>query len=249
MVSHPPMRVLSVYGRIYADCLRQALVGIQKNVWTLFLPPLLLLAWSYAGTLVGLLGLGGNFLGGIVLTLAIAALLSCYLYFLGEVVAKSRVRLNEFKKSIGAYFWSVVNLSFVVWVAGMVLDLVVGKSPQADVFKTLFDLAVIILLNAAPEVIYQRGTRGGLETVQRSIQFLQANWIEWALPTALPIAIALYFPLRAFAVYGLLGYAAGILIEGALLHLSMVFRGHLFAALDGTSHRQRMYRWRSAGSA
>jgi hypothetical protein len=130
-----------------------------------------------------------------------------------------------------------------------VLDLVVGKSPQADVFKTLFDLAVIILLNAAPEVIYQRGTRGGLETVQRSIQFLQANWIEWALPTALPIAIALYFPLREFSAFGLLGYAAGILVEGALLHLAMVFRGHLFATLDGTSHRQRMYRWRSSGSA
>jgi hypothetical protein len=28
----------------------------------------------------------------------------------------------------------------------------------------------------------------------------------------------------------------------------MVFRGHLFSALDGTSHRQRMYRWRSTGT-
>jgi hypothetical protein len=37
-------------------------------------------------------------------------------------------------------------------------------------------------------------------------------------------------------------------IEGALLHLVMVFRGYLFAALDGTSHRQRMYRYRSTGA-
>ena len=243
------MRVLTVYGRIYADCLRQALLGIRKNAWTLFLPPLLLVAWSYAGTVVGLLGVGGNLVGGILLTLAIAALLSCYLYFVGEVVAKSRVRLSEFQKSIGAYFWSVVNLTFVVWVASLVLDLAVGRSPQAAVFRILFDLAVIILLNAAPEVIYQRGTRGGLETVQRSIQFLQANWIEWALPTALPVAIALYFPLREFAVHGLSAYVVGVLLEGALLHLSMVFRGTLFATLDGTSHRQRMYRWRSSGSA
>jgi hypothetical protein len=244
------MKVLSVYGRIYADCFRQALLGIRKNAWTLLLPALLLVAWSYAGSLVAMLGLAGNFVGGIVLSLAIAAVLSCYLYFVGEVVAKSTVRLAEFQKSIGAYFWSVVNLTFVIWVAGMVLDLVVGRSPQAPVFNILFALAVIILLNAAPEVIYQRGTRGGLETVQRSIQFLQANWIEWALPTALPIALYLYFPLRELAVaWGLLGYWLGMVLEGALLHLAMVFRGHLFAALDGTSHRQRMYRWRSSTSA
>ena len=31
MVSGPSMRVLTVYGRIYADCLRQALAGIRKN--------------------------------------------------------------------------------------------------------------------------------------------------------------------------------------------------------------------------
>jgi hypothetical protein len=30
------------------------------------------------------------------------------------------------------------------------------------------------------------------------------------------------------------------------LHLIMLFRGYLFRELDGSSHRQRMFRWRSA---
>ena len=44
---------------------------------------------------------------------------------------------------------------------------------------------------------------------------------------------------------GTLGTVLSALVQGAVLHLVMVFRGHLFAALDGTSHRQRMYRLRS----
>ena len=47
---------------------------------------------------------------------------------------------------------------------------------------------------------------------------------------------------------GTLGDLITPVLEGALLHLVMVFRGHLFAALDGSSHRQRMYRYRSSGA-
>jgi hypothetical protein len=36
---------------------------------------------------------------------------------------------------------------------------------------------------------------------------------------------------------------APILI-GALLHVLMVFRGFLFEILDGSTHRQRMFRFR-----
>ena len=35
-------------------------------------------------------------------------------------------------------------------------------------------------------------------------------------------------------------------IGGALLHVVMVFRGFLYVALDGSTHRQRMYKFRGA---
>jgi hypothetical protein len=33
----------------------------------------------------------------------------------------------------------------------------------------------------------------------------------------------------------------GTILLGAALHAAMVFRGYLFLALDGSSHRQRMF--------
>ena len=74
------MRVLTVYGRIYADCLRQALAGIRKNSWTLLLPVGLLIANTLASSLV--LSLGA--IRPLLVWIVAAAALSCYLYFLGR---------------------------------------------------------------------------------------------------------------------------------------------------------------------
>ena len=175
-----------------------------------------------------------------------AAAASCYLYFLGEVVAKSRVKLDEFGRSIGVYFWSVANVFFVYWIVGLIISLAVPPGQRA-IFEQLLFLAAVILLNAAPEVIYQRGSNGGLETAQRSIRFLQENWIEWGIPNLLLLAAWYFLPPNPLGMLGGLGSILEAIIEGAFLHLVMVFRGFLFAALDGTSHRQRMYKWRSTG--
>ena len=237
------MNVLTVYLRIYADAFRQALTGIRNNAWTVLLPIGLLYANSLASGLV----LSIPYLGQFLVWIVWAAAASCYLYFVGEVVAKSRVKLDEFGRSIRAYFWSVANLFFVFWIATLVISLLVPP-PQQPVFTRLLFLAAAILLNAAPEVIYQRGSYGGLETAQRSINFLQANWIEWGIPNLLLLALWYFLPPNPLAMLGAIGSILEAVIEGAFVHLVMVFRGFLFAALDGTSHRQRMYRYRSSGA-
>jgi hypothetical protein len=240
----PAMNVLTVYLRIYAASFRQALVGIWKNAWTLLLPIGLLTAnVLLSGMVIAALGRLGSF----VVWIVGAAVASCYLYFLGEVVAKSRVKLDEFGRSIRAYFWSVANLFFVYWVASLLIE-VMAPAPQQRPLLRLLWLAAVILLNAAPEEIYQRGSYGGLETVQRSVRFLQANWIEWGIPNLLVVGAWYLLQEYPIPVYGLLGEVLEFAILGALVHVVMVFRGHLFAALDGSSHRQRMYRYRSTGA-
>lgn len=237
------MNILVIYARLYWECLRKAILGIRKSPWTLLLPIPLLLAYSWIGALLSRLPLG--FVGGILMVFVGAALISCYLYFTGEVVSQSRVRVSEFGRSIGTYLWSVVNLGFVLWIATFLLGMLFRTNAQAFyLFEQLLRLASLILLNPAPEVIYLRGTYGGLATVQRSVAFVQQNWIEWFVPN-LPLAFLGNMILPWLAQPDLIGVVLVAIPIGALFHLAMVFRGHLFLALDQSSHRQRMFRYRS----
>lgn len=234
------MNLLLVYARLYADCLRQALNGVRKNVWTLLLPTGLNLARLYLSALVAPLGIIGGFLVGLVM----AALASCYLYFVSEIVSHSVVTTAEFRRSFGAYFWSVVNLFFVIWIAEMLLGYTLGTIRNGAFVVLGLRLIALVLLSAAPESIYLKGTYGGLATIQSSIAFVQEHWIEWLLPTVLLGAIWIALP-YAFP-YGTIGGLLSTLAQGMLLHVGMLFRGHLFSALDRSTHRQRMFKYRSS---
>jgi hypothetical protein len=242
------MKVLIVYGRMYASCLTRAVQGLGKNPWTIFLPMALFAAFLYLARIASHLGI----IGGFLIPLIEAAIGSAYLYFVGEIVGRSRVRMGDLWMAIRSYFWSLINLFFVLWIASLVLGMLVGRSPNGGTLLLLFNLAVLIILNAAPEVIYQVGTYGGLATVQRCIQFLQESWIEWFLPM-IAIGAAYWFVWGRVVLpqlYIHLGYTVGSLVSsvllGALLHLVMLFRGFLFQELNGSSHRQRMFKYRNA---
>ena len=230
------MKTIVVYLRLYGDCVKKSVLGARRSAWTFLLPVLLFTANALLIPLVAPLGIIGSF----IIPLIEAAIISCYLYFVGEIVAGSPVRLDELQRSIAAYFWSVINVMFVLWIVDIVLGLVL-RGPNAGLIGLIISLAELVLLNVVPEVIYQKGTYGGLATIQTSIEFIQQNWIEWYLPNAV-----LFAGLWAI-LYRLpqLGYAAWF-VAGAVLHLGMIFRGHLFDALDGSSHRQRMFKYRNA---
>lgn len=238
------MKTLAVYARIYATCFTEALKGAVKNSWTLLLPFALVVTFDLGsealGMTLGRSGATGGFAAGIILNLIRAALISAYLYFIREIVSGSEVRLSELKGSFGAYFWSVINLFFVFWIAQLVVGLLL--SGMGAVLFALY-LVAAIALNAAPEVIAFRGTYGGTDTIRVAVGFLQANPLTWLLPNV--FLFALVYSVQV-ATDGLLWFIGSILV-GAALHLAMLFRGHLFVALDGTSHRQRMFRQRYNG--
>lgn len=230
------MKTIVVYLRLYGDCAAKALAGVRKNAWTLALPIALLWVDALLTPIVGSLGI----LGGFILPLIWAAGISCYLYFVSETVAGAPVRISELQRSLRAYFWSVINVMFVLWIADWVLELVLRGNRNAGTLLRIVELAELVLLNPAPEIIYEKGTYGGLATVQACIEFIQQNWIEWFIPNLLWLA-ALY-ALETRVGNGLV-FA---LVAGALVHYGMLFRGHLFVSLDGTSHRQRMFKYRNA---
>lgn len=243
------MKVLIVYGRLYASCLVRAAQGLSKNPWTVLLPMALLAAFSLLARMLASLG----FIGGLLMMLVAVAAGSAYLYFVGEIVGRSTVRLSEFQLAVRAYFWSLMNLGFVLWIAELVLGLLLGGNPNRSVLMSLFWLASLLLLNPAPEIIYQVGTYGGLATVQRSVAFLQESWIEWFLPMVL-VGLACWFGwmgnwrYTAMSHLGQLGPIVIGVVLGALFHYVMLFRGFLFQELNGSTHRQRMFKYRNAGN-
>ncbi len=234
---------LLVYARLYWKCLKAALQGVAKNPWTLALPMALFAGFGVVAALLSPLGIVGGFLLGFVN----AAALSCYLYFTGGTVALQKMTLGELKKSFLVYFWSVIGLFFVLWIGRLVLGSVLPRQQGATIMTALYLLSYVVL-NPAPEVIYSKGTRGGVDTITTCIKFLQETWIEWFIPNLLVAGAAWLIWTRALPLLPFDNQIVIMLFAGALFHVVMLFRGHLFQELDGSSHRQRMFRYRNAGS-
>ena len=233
------MTALKVYLHLYAECIRKALVAIGKNPWTLLLPGLVLFARAWAARLAYTLGM----LGGIVVTLATAALFSSYLHFVSELVQGGRISGRDLQRSFGAYLWPVVNVFFVVWVASLALELLLGGAPNGAAVLYALWIVALVALNAVPEVIYLRGSHGGMQTIAANWEFLKAQWIPWFAAN-----VPLLGAVTLVAAYSELPIV-GTVVLGAAAHVVMVFRGHLFRALDRTSHRQRMFAQRVARGA
>lgn len=230
----------AVYARIYGQAFVNALAAIGRNLWTLVLPIGLMAAFSALESLVSPMG----FAGGFVVSLARSAVLSVYTYFVAQIVAKNRVGLADLRTSLGAYFWTWVNVFFAIWIISLLLGPMMLTAQSRQLRDALVMLSLVVF-NAAPEVIYLKGTSGFIETAQRSFGFLQENWIEWFVPNALILGgvwllIGGVIPVRALPWPGL---TVPVLL-GVLLHVVVVFRGFLFEMLDGSTHRQRMYRLR-----
>lgn len=238
------MKVITVYARIYGQAFTNALAAIVKNAWTLLLPMGLAVAWMFLGTLVG--NAMDPWSGGMVIGLARSAALSIYCFFLGGLVAQQKVGLDQLKTSIGTYFWSWLNIFFVLWIASLVLTPVFAANPNLVMPLTL---VLLIALNTVPETVYLKGTRGGIDTITRSFAFMQENWIEWFIPNGLVLGLVIVGMLFGTVVSSLLGALGAIgsgLLLGVFLHIYAVFRGFLYEALDGSTHRQRMFRFRNS---
>jgi hypothetical protein len=187
------------------------------------------------------------------------------------------VTFQDIVKSFGSYFWDVIGVLFILWIPMMVIERGMVANPRGPLITAAVFLVLFIVLNPAPEVIYQVRHDSPLDVIRGSYEFVVENWIEWFLPLtvlAIPLLIAflnqptgyvnwvgglsfsqlLMFPyivlLSWFSLLGLSQSISWIVILGLtppLAVMILLFRGHLFAALHGTSRRQRMFRTQGWG--
>jgi len=189
--------------------------------------------------------------GGIAIALVIDACISSGLYLTENILNTRKATLHDFTRGFGVYLWEVVLIFFILWIPMMVAQNVLIPVPNGLLILLLIRITLYIVLNAVPELIYQSRT-SGLELLAASCHFIAENWIEWLVPN-LAIAVGWYL------VWGLLDMmvirlpsflqffviASGI---GLFLTYFMIFRGILFAELNGSTPRSRVYRYKMRDS-
>jgi hypothetical protein len=231
---------------LYATALRRSWESLLKN-WVVSLAP-----WAYAGLLsiVALMVAPLGMIGGLVLGLATQACISSGLYLVKNIVEGRRADFKDFINGFTVYLWELLGIAFVVWIPMRVLAMALASTPNGGLIFGLIQVALYILLNPVPELIYQTRS-SGIGVISDSYYFVVENWLEWLLPNIV-LTIAGYWILnflRAISI-GLPSVMQIFIVAvgmGLCLSYFMIFRGFLFAELHGSTRRSRAYRYKMQG--
>ena len=164
---------------LYRQALRKTWHSLLKG-WVIIVAVigflfLLLLAQQIAAPL----GMAGGFLLGAVNALLVGATLS----LIEQAVSYARtITIKDVLDSFGHYFWDVIGVGFVLWLPLMALDMGTQQNPNGPLISYAVMLLIFILLNPAPEIIYQVPHDSPLDVFKRAYDFVLENWIEWFLP-------------------------------------------------------------------
>lgn len=181
----------------------------------------------------GPLGLVGGFVLGIVNALLVGATLRLIEQ---AVSATKRIQLSDVMESFGHYFWDVISVGFVLWLPMMALDMGGHANPYGQFLSSAALLLLFVLLNPAPEVIYQARHDSPLDVIKTSYEFVLEHWIEWFLPFVLlllPVVLSPTGLREFFEIASGVGRGAGLgLIQILLLPFAVVGSWLAYVGLD-----------------
>jgi hypothetical protein len=205
------------------------------------------------------------FLGGILLALVMDAVISSFLVMIEAMMKQRKITLEQFKASFGVYFWDVMGVFFLLWIAQLLILQPVLNSGLIWVYWGLY-LTILILFNPIPELIYHGRNRssGSIELYRRAYDFIIANWIEWYIPNVIFIVVFYFIYFDNFLLKWVMDFLMGpfggfpmvlffftkaivAVFGGTVLYFIMVYRGFLFNALSTTSRRSRLFQYRAHG--
>ncbi|MFO0773595.1 MAG: hypothetical protein U0172_02885 [Nitrospiraceae bacterium] len=263
------MSLLTATWQLYVQSFHATMASLKRSWWLIPIVVVFFLGMLTATSLVSGLGLVGGFILGALNALLIGAMLWL---FEVAVLSNRTLQIGDVGESFGKYFWDVMGVGFVLWIPLMLLDQSMKTNPQGAFLASAVFFLLFVLLNPAPEVMYQLRQGSPLEVIKSSYDFVLDNWIEWFLPLFVVVA-----PLGATFFLQLstrLGRGAGLnflqllvlpmttlsawlnrlgvseevtsgfvlLLAPPLTIFMFLFRGHLFHLLHTSSRRQRLYR-------
>jgi len=258
---------------LYRQALRKTWQSLVRG-WIIMVALIgFMLILAVTTQLAGPLGIAGGFLLGAVNALLVGAVLS----LIEQSISYGRtLSVKDVFDSFGRYFWDVIGVGFVLWLPMMALEMGTQTNPYGPFLSYAVLVLLFLLLNPAPEVIYQVRHDSPLDVMKTSYEFVLENWMEWFLPIAillLPIVLSPSGIREVFSVSSRAGRGAGLdffqllvlpftILGGWLGYLGipsgmswyllllltpplavamLLFRGHLFASLSGSSRRQRRF--------
>ncbi|MBH0201310.1 MAG: hypothetical protein HP496_03150 [Nitrospira sp.] len=256
---------------------RQVLYATGRSLTRSWVTMLALMVFAVLFLVVSRIAAPLGMAGGFILGLVNAALVGATLRLIEQSLSAARtIQFTDVTDSVGHYFWDVIGVGFILWIPTLLLDMGMQANPYGQFLSSAFLLLVFLLLNPAPEVIYQVRHDSSLEVLKTSYQFILEHWIEWFLPFAiliLPVVLSPSGLLEFFSLSGRVGRGAGLdffqilllpftaiggwlsyvgfdsdgqgivllLLTPPMAMVILLFRGHLFASLHGSSRRQRLF--------
>jgi hypothetical protein len=227
---------------MYSTALRRAWDCVLKNWVVSFAPLAYGIVLSVSAAIAAPLGI----LGGLLLALVSQACVSSGLYLIENMVRRGKADFDDFIRGFTVYIWELLRIAFILWIPLRLLSMALAPVPNGGLVLSFIHLILYVILNPVPEFIYQ--TRAsGLELLTASYNFIVENWIEWFLPTIV-FTVAGYAALLFLAalIAGLPGAVQFFVISFVLglgLTYFMLFRGFLFAELNGSTRRSRIYKY------
>ena len=156
------------------------------------------------------LGMAGGFLLGAANALLVGATLS----LIEQSISHARaLTFHDILGSVGHYFWDVIGIGFILWLPLMALDMSMQTNPFGQLLSYAVLLLLFLLLNPAPEIIYQVRHNSPLDVFKTSYEFVLENWIEWFLPFVLiliPIVLSPMGVQSFFSLSSRVGRGAGL---------------------------------------
>ncbi len=182
---------LSAAVELYRNALQKTWQSLLRGWITIVAVTCFLFLLLLAQEIAAPLGMAGGFLLGAVNALLVGATLSLIEQ---SISYARRLTVRDVLDSFGHYFWDVIGVGFVLWLPLMALDIGTQTNPNGLVFSYAVMLLIFILLNPAPEVIYQVRHDSPLDVFKSAYEFVVENWIEWFLPIGLLLVPLLTAP-------------------------------------------------------
>jgi len=192
-----------------------------------------------------------SILSGIVIAIITAAFISNYLYLLFNIINYDRLSVQAFKDGFTYFLRKIYGILFIGYLSSYLLSIVNNMlGGLSFIINIAVYLGIFVLLNPLPETIYLK-SYGSWESVQSAFEFMGENWLNWILPNVIFLG-AIYLITgnvltniftthlsfnMVFSIRNIILYIVG---QG-LFSFTMIYRGHLYKILSGSTRRKRMF--------